>query len=217
MIFIRSAVSLLNTVQQIVTSTIGSNIGLNNIIQQLVINLDNIEIILDKTKPSGGIDDLNIRTAGITNVSTNLIMDTIKQVAEVDTATANISIIPIITTTVTTFKPNQKIHISIGGVSRPMNNTVVNLLSQSRPRVNAVVSFNNMVVGTINLSQSNNNRATTAGNTDSWAFLGISAARSEVLNLATVGTYTILVEAGHSGNFAQQSRVADVYLTYFLN
>jgi hypothetical protein len=70
----------LNFNQEIVTSTISTNIGLNNIINIQQQNNQAIRTLTDKSISGGGLSDDNVRQMGLTNISTNLFIDSIEQV-----------------------------------------------------------------------------------------------------------------------------------------
>jgi hypothetical protein len=117
-IFNKIVVQTLSFAQRILTSTIGSELGINQLIATINSNYDNLDILLDKSKPGGGLSDSNITANSITNASTNMTEDFGEQVGSLQVSVlANgqnnfgNSVTPI-NRTITSPSPNKKVSIS---------------------------------------------------------------------------------------------------------
>jgi hypothetical protein len=212
---------LLNFNQNINTVTSGSNIGLNPIFSIIDSNLQQLKLLTNNTIFGGGIKDENVAIAGITSVSTNLTMDTINQIGQVDTSASTNDQVVSVSTSITVFKPNQKLHIAWGGRSQPLiNGTSGTPISASRPlftiEISSVSNFSS-ILATASCNSNGHFYGATAGTVDSWFFFGNPAQKSQVFTLATAGTYYLRVRGGHSGNYVQTSRVIESFITYIFN
>lgn len=212
---------LLNFQQDINTITVGSNIGLNPIFTIIDGNFQQLRLLTNNTLAGGGLKDENIAIAGITSQSTNLTMDTVEQVGQVDTSASTNDQVTALSFSLTTPKPNQKIFFNWGGRSMPIVNNISGLaISASRPLFKIEVS-NSATFSSILFSADANSNGhfynSTLSNPDTWFFFGNPTNRSKIFTATTAGTYYIRIRGGHSGNFVQTSRVVESFCSYIFN
>lgn len=216
MLFNKISIPLLNFAQQIVTNTVSSNIGLNNIFAVIDANLESIRNLTDSSLAGGGISDQNIRISSISSVSTNLTMDTVIQGAIVTTAMAGADNVTAINFTITTNKPNTKIKFGWGCKVKGTTNGIVNGSAESRPQAFCQVSTNVGFTGIIfngNVTAQNNNY----NNALSSFFQGPVLYKEQVVTIPVAGVYFVRLNAGHSGNFTQQSEIGEGIVSYQFN
>jgi hypothetical protein len=65
--FNKISLTLLNYAQRVVTTTVGNNIGINDIFQQIEANFDDIKRVLDPNIGGGGLDGSNFKPNSITS------------------------------------------------------------------------------------------------------------------------------------------------------
>ncbi len=218
-----SNIPLINFGQQVVSSTIGTNIGINNITGIIQSMFNSIRTLTDKTQVGGGIRDENIAVQGITNISTDLTMETVKQAGEINTNAGTQELVTVINTSVVTNKPNTKIHITWSGRCYPVVNSTTGepAYSASRPRfvieISTSPTFSSILAtDDVSMTGTQHNANNTIG-ADSWFWHGQTGTSATVFTLSTTGTYYIRLRSGHSGNYVQTSRATSGKITYHLN
>lgn len=123
-VFIPILLPILNFNQEIVTSTISNNVGLNNVINIQLQNNQAIRTLTDKNITGGGLSDDNVRQMGLTNISTNLFIDSIEQVTTqslnvLGGGSGNFSLEKVMANgTIPNVLTNKKIHFVFSGVMR---------------------------------------------------------------------------------------------------
>lgn len=214
---------LLNFGQDINTTTIGSNIGLNPIFGIIDSNLQQFRTLTNPSLAGGGIRDENIAQASITNVSTNLTMDTINQVGSVNTNSGSVENATAIVNGITTLKPNQKILFIFGAKVKPVNNQFINGSPESR--MQAVLSVSTTSVFTSVLASATGtseghfqtvNNGVVAGGASNF-FLGKNPNRGVVITFPSAGNYFVRLQGGHSGNYVNQTEISEGYISYIMN
>ncbi|MGL5964727.1 MAG: hypothetical protein ACRCZ2_10085 [Fusobacteriaceae bacterium] len=117
--FTKNITPILNFNQEIRTNTSGANIGLNQIITSLDSNFDELELLTNKNLVGGGLSDENIKIAGITNISTNLLMNTVDQAGNLDVNYAGTG----------SYSESAKIQLLNGSFTTPTTNKKVSVFS----------------------------------------------------------------------------------------
>ena len=78
--FNKIVVQTLAYAQRILTSTVGTELGINQLISTINGNFDALQNLTNNTLSGGGLSDENVKVNGLTNVSTNLTEDYGEQV-----------------------------------------------------------------------------------------------------------------------------------------
>lgn len=81
--FLNNDISTLVQKQEVRTDTVAGVLGLNNIFTQIRSLFEQIKVLTNKTETGGGISDENIKAGSITNVSTNFVLTTRKQLVDI--------------------------------------------------------------------------------------------------------------------------------------
>jgi hypothetical protein len=205
--------------QNVNTTTVGPNVGLNFIFQAIYNYLKND--ILKKFNPlavGGGIAADNIQIAAVDSSHLNVDCDTVEQSTSLDTAAGSnefrISINPF---AITTKRPNQKIMIAWGGRVIPIVQGPSIDSAESRNVHTIKCSVNGFFTSeafsnTVTQANPNFRGFTPYGS----FFQGLTASKTKVFTIPTAGVYYLRLDSGHSGNFTQTSRVSECFITYAL-